>query len=117
MTSNGNKYTVVCSGSSYFFDTISFIYEARIADTPLTDGTLYRVRSASGKNSLKLGARIPFAQVPRYKTFLTWLGTGTRDIEINGDRYEGFTLVSGRISSEEDAQFAVIELTIAEVSE
>lgn len=117
MTANGNKYTMVCDSKTYFFDTLTYVLEARTADTPMTDGTLYRVRSASGKNSIRLTGKFYFALVTKYKTLLEYLGAGTRSFTLNGDTYTGWTLLSGRISCEEDAQFAECELTLAEVSE
>lgn len=116
MAANGYKYTMECGNKTYFFDTLAYIYEERIEDTPMLDGTIYRVRAASGKNSIKLGCRFLYSQISRYRELFTTFGTGTRDFTLNSEQFTGWALVSGKISTEENEQFAKCELILAEVS-
>ena len=115
MTAGGNKFAFVYGGSTYYFDSLTLSFEERIEETPLINAKLYRARAASGRNNMKLRGRLVLSQLGTYRALITAFGSGTRSFTLNGEQYTGWALLSGRISSEENEQFAVCELTLAEV--
>ena len=116
MTAGGNKFTLVYGSRTYYFDSLVLSFEERIEETPLINGRMYRARAASGRNDMKLKGRLALSQVGDYKTLINAFGSGARNFTLNGEQYTSWALISGRISSEENQQYAVCELILAEVA-
>jgi hypothetical protein len=117
MTPGGNKFQLTYNTGIYYFDTFQLSCNVKIEETPLLDATLYRKRAGVGRNTLKLTSRLTFGNIPIYKRLIDAFATGVRTFNINLTEYTGWTLLSGKIISEEGKPFMTCELILTEVSE
>ena len=117
MTPGGEKFMLFYDPNVFYFDTMQLSYSAKIEETPLLDSTLYRKRAGSGRNTLKLTGRLTFESIPSYKRLIDAFATGVRMFYLNGEEYDNWTLLSGKITSEEGTPYLTCELILTEVSE
>ena len=115
MTASGNKFELIYGSSSFIFDSMQLTFAARIEDTPLLNGDIYRARAASGKNNMRLKSRLSLDQMAAYTELITDFAAGMTDFTLNDEPFTGWTLLSAKLTSEENTPFLTCDLILAEV--
>ena len=115
MTASGNKFELLYDGSTYTFDSMQLTFGAHIEDTPLLNGDIYRARAASGKNNMRLKGRFFIELMSSYTALITAFATGKRDFALNDETFTGWSLLSAKLTSDENEPFLTCDMVLAEV--
>ena len=116
MTASGKFVTVTLAGRQYVFDTLRFTVQNKTEDTPLLDGSLYRVKSGECAETIYLRAELDPGQMSSYRTLIRTLAHSVSGLIIDSVAYSGFQLLSGRVRYEKGSIRAVCEITLTEVN-
>ena len=92
-----------------------FNVSGKVESTALFGGGVYRAAAAACSFSISLKARLPHESVGSYLTMMRGLAQTRTTVTIEGTAYPDLVLTSGRVTSEEGAQYAVCEMELTEV--
>lgn len=118
MNANGNPILLTYGSTNYYFDELYFSFVNRIETTPLIGGGSIRVRSGDCAETITLKGKIRHGDIFTYESLLKKLSQGIAEgLKINMKAYEGYTLLSGKIKSEERETESVCEIVLTEADE
>jgi hypothetical protein len=93
-------------------------YTNKIESTPIIGGGCYRLKTVCAAATITLKARIPFNERLTYLQLIKKLASGKIDnLAIASIGFSDMTLLSGKLTDEENSPFMICEITLTEVSE
>jgi hypothetical protein len=118
VNASGNNIALIYNEKNYSFQSLKIVCANHIETTQLVGGGRYSVKSSAVSETITLSGRIPFSEKHSYLLLIKKLAAGKNDtLSIAGIGFDGLTLLSGKLTSDETEPYMHCELILTEVSE